>query len=188
MVPKQVKVRVNLPSYSFFSSAAVPAPSLRCCAASPSGPGLSTSYLSSVLIAIAARPPFRPSRRHTGLLQPSSLRLHPARRQGPPGRLRTVSNTSGRCRECRACAYLLQPLPHQGGGRSAPAQAIVTATNSVCSSTASACSAPPFRDGSWTRRYGYPQVSYPTDMDTGRKTYPLVLSGRIPEIYRVGYG
>ena len=44
------------------------------------------------------------------------------------------------------------------------------------------------RDGSWTRGYGYPRVSYPVDMDTGRKTHPWVLSGRIPEIHRVGYG
>jgi hypothetical protein len=44
------------------------------------------------------------------------------------------------------------------------------------------------RDGSWTRRYEYPRVSYPVDMDTGRKTHPQVLSGRIPEIYRVEYG
>jgi hypothetical protein len=35
------------------------------------------------------------------------------------------------------------------------------------------------RDGSWTRGYGYPWVSYPVDMDTGRKTHPWVLSGRI---------
>jgi hypothetical protein len=45
-----------------------------------------------------------------------------------------------------------------------------------------------FRDGSWTRGYGYPRVSYPMDMDTGRKTHLWVLSGRIPEIHRVGYG
>jgi hypothetical protein len=44
------------------------------------------------------------------------------------------------------------------------------------------------RDGSWTHGYGYPRVSYPVDMDTGRKTHPWVLSGRIPEIHRVGYG
>jgi hypothetical protein len=44
------------------------------------------------------------------------------------------------------------------------------------------------RDGSWTRGYGYPRVSYPLDMDTGTKTHPWVLSGRIPEIHRVGYG
>jgi hypothetical protein len=44
------------------------------------------------------------------------------------------------------------------------------------------------RDGSWTRGYGYPRVSYPPDMDTGTKTHPWVLSGRIPEIHRVGYG
>jgi hypothetical protein len=44
------------------------------------------------------------------------------------------------------------------------------------------------RDGSWTRGYGYPRVSYPADMDTVRKTYPWVLSGRIPKIHRVGYG
>jgi hypothetical protein len=24
-----------------------------------------------------------------------------------------------------------------------------------------------FRDGNWTRGYGYPRVSYPMDMDTG---------------------
>jgi hypothetical protein len=44
------------------------------------------------------------------------------------------------------------------------------------------------RDGSWTRGYGYPRVSYPPDMDTGTKTHSWVLSGRIPEIHRVGYG
>jgi hypothetical protein len=44
------------------------------------------------------------------------------------------------------------------------------------------------RDGSWTRGYGYPRVSYPPDMDTGTKTHMWVLSGRIPEIHRVGYG
>jgi hypothetical protein len=44
------------------------------------------------------------------------------------------------------------------------------------------------RDGSWTRGYGYPRVSYPMDMDTSRKIHPRVLSDRIPEIYRVGYG
>lgn len=47
---------------------------------------------------------------------------------------------------------------------------------------------PRLRDGSWTHGYGYPRVSYPVDMDTGRKTHPWVLSGRIPEIHRVGYG
>jgi hypothetical protein len=45
-----------------------------------------------------------------------------------------------------------------------------------------------YRDGSWTHGYRYPQVSYPVDMDTGRKTHLRDLSGRIPEIYRVGYG
>jgi hypothetical protein len=44
------------------------------------------------------------------------------------------------------------------------------------------------RDGSRTRGYGYPQVSYPVDMDMDRKTHPRVLSGRIPKIHRVGYG
>jgi hypothetical protein len=44
------------------------------------------------------------------------------------------------------------------------------------------------RDGSWTHGYGYPRVSYPPDMDTGTKTHPWVLSGRIPEIHRVGSG
>jgi hypothetical protein len=43
------------------------------------------------------------------------------------------------------------------------------------------------RDGSWTRGYGYPRVSYPMDMDTSRKIHPRVLSGWIPEMYRVGY-
>jgi hypothetical protein len=43
------------------------------------------------------------------------------------------------------------------------------------------------RDGSQTRGYGYPRVSYPMDMDMGIKTYPWVLSGRVSKIYRVGY-
>jgi hypothetical protein len=43
------------------------------------------------------------------------------------------------------------------------------------------------RDGNWTRGYGYPRVSYPVDMDTGLKSYPWILSGRVPEIRRVGY-
>jgi hypothetical protein len=45
----------------------------------------------------------------------------------------------------------------------------------------------PGRDGSWTRGYGYSRVSYPVDMDSGKKTRPWVRSGRIPDIYRVGY-
>jgi hypothetical protein len=44
------------------------------------------------------------------------------------------------------------------------------------------------RDDSWTCGYGYPRVSYPMDMDMGRKTHPWVLLGQIPEIHRVGYG
>jgi hypothetical protein len=43
------------------------------------------------------------------------------------------------------------------------------------------------RDGNWTRGYGYPRVSYPVDMDTGLKSYSWILSGRVPEIRRVGY-
>jgi hypothetical protein len=44
------------------------------------------------------------------------------------------------------------------------------------------------RDGNWTRGYGYPRVSYPVDMDMGWKTHPWILSGRVSEIRRVGYG
>jgi hypothetical protein len=44
------------------------------------------------------------------------------------------------------------------------------------------------RDGNWTRGYGYPRVSYSVDMDSGLKFYPWILSGRVPEIRRVGYG
>ena len=44
------------------------------------------------------------------------------------------------------------------------------------------------RDGNLTRGYGYPRVSYPVDMDSGLKFYPWILSGRVPEIRRVGYG
>jgi hypothetical protein len=44
------------------------------------------------------------------------------------------------------------------------------------------------RDGNWTRGYGYPRVSYPVDMDTGWKTHPWILSGRVPKIRLVGYG
>jgi hypothetical protein len=43
------------------------------------------------------------------------------------------------------------------------------------------------RDGIWTRGYGYPRVSYPMDMDTGWKTHLWILSGRVPEIHRIGY-
>jgi hypothetical protein len=43
------------------------------------------------------------------------------------------------------------------------------------------------RDDNWTCGYGYPRVSYPVDMDTGWKTHPWILSGRVPEIRRVGY-
>lgn len=43
------------------------------------------------------------------------------------------------------------------------------------------------RDGSWTRAYGYPWVSYPMDMGMSLKIYLRVLSGWISEIYRVGY-
>jgi hypothetical protein len=43
------------------------------------------------------------------------------------------------------------------------------------------------RDGNWIRGYGYPRVSYPVDMDSGLKFYPWILSGRVPEIRRVGY-
>jgi hypothetical protein len=55
--------------------------------------------------------------------------------------------------------------------------------HSVCRHSCTAC-----RDGNWTRGYGYPRVSYPMDMDTGWKTHPWILSGRVPEIRRVGYG
>jgi hypothetical protein len=44
------------------------------------------------------------------------------------------------------------------------------------------------RDGNWTHGYGYLRVSYPVDMDTSWKTHPWILSGRVPEIRRVGYG